>query len=81
MAERKCKNCGAPLPPPLELCPDCLRRAGAAPEAVEEAEELRDIAGILSITADTDGNIKLCMNGILNIAERLERKEKERKTE
>lgn len=81
MEGKKCAKCGAHIPQPLELCPDCLRRAGAAPEAVKEAEELRDIAGILSITADTDGNIKQCMNGILNIAKRLERKEKERKTE
>lgn len=43
-------------------------------EAVEIAEEMRDIAGALSITANTDGNIKKSMESILRIADRLERK-------
>lgn len=77
MAERKCANCGAPLPSPLELCPDCMRKAGAGAEEIEAAAELRDIADVLSITADTDGNIKRSMQGILNIAERLEKRTKE----
>lgn len=77
MAERKCANCGAPLPDPLELCPECMRKAGAGPEEIKAAQELRDIADVLSITADTDSNIKRSMQGILNIAERLEKKEKE----
>ena len=38
------------------------------------AEELRDIARVLSITANTDTNIREAMTGILNIADRLERK-------
>ena len=37
------------------------------------AEGLRDIARVLSITADTDANIREAIVGILNIAERLER--------
>ena len=37
------------------------------------AEELRDIARVLSITANTDANIREAIVGILNIAERLER--------
>jgi uncharacterized protein (DUF1499 family) len=45
-----------------------------AGEAVEIAEEMRDIAGVLSITANTDGNIKKSMESILRIADRLERK-------
>jgi len=40
---------------------------------VDAAEQLRDIARILSITADTDANIREAVTGILNIAERLER--------
>lgn len=46
------------------------------PVELEAAEELRDIAAVLSITAETDGNIKEALQGILNIAERLERKGK-----
>lgn len=38
------------------------------------AEELRDIAQVLSITANTDTNIREAMAGILNIADRLERR-------
>lgn len=74
MPGRKCTNCGAPLPDPLDLCPDCMRKAGAFAAEVEAAEELRDIADVLSITAGTDSNIKQAMNGILNIAERLKRR-------
>lgn len=69
---RKCIKCGSSLPPPLDLCPECMRKAGAGAAEIEAAEALRDIADVLSITADTDGNIKRAMNGILNIAERLE---------
>ena len=36
--------------------------------------ELRDIARVLSITANTDTNIREAMTGILNIADRLERR-------
>lgn len=39
--------------------------------------ELRNIADVLSITADTDSNIKQSIKGILNIAERLEKHAKE----
>lgn len=52
-------------------------RAGLQPKVAADqiaaAEELRDIARVLSITADTDANIREAIVGILNIAERLER--------
>ena len=48
--------------------------SGAAAEAVAAAEGLRDIARVLSITANTDTNIREAMTGILNIADRLERR-------
>lgn len=48
-----------------------IRRGGGDREA---AEELRDIAQVLSITANTDTNIREAMAGILNIADRLERR-------
>ena len=47
-----------------------IRHAEA--EAVAAAEELRDIARVLSIMAGTDTNIREAMTGILNIADRLE---------
>lgn len=62
----KCEQCGGPTAEGLPLCPDCMRATGAA-------EELRDIARVLSITANTDANIREAIVGILNIAERLER--------
>ena len=51
-----------------------MKDSGAGEEEVEAAEELRDIANILRITADTDMNIKIAMQSILNIADRLERR-------
>lgn len=48
-----------------------IRRGGGGRAA---AEELRDIARVLSITANTDTNIREAMTGILNIADRLERR-------
>ena len=41
---------------------------------IAAAEELRDIARVLSITAGTDTNIRDAMTGILNIADRLDRR-------
>ena len=40
----------------------------------ETAEELRDIADVLSITADTDTNIKKSMEAIMRIAYRIDRR-------
>ena len=74
MKLRKCERCGEPTAEGLPLCPDCMKESGAAAEAVAAAEELRDIARVLSITANTDTNIREEMTGILNIADRLERR-------
>ncbi|MCI8935199.1 MAG: hypothetical protein HFE80_11985 [Clostridiaceae bacterium] len=74
MSRKKCPNCGGKIPETLELCPACMETAGAGSLEIEAAEELRDIAAVLSITAETDGNIKEALQGILNIAERLERR-------
>lgn len=52
---------------------DMKRASGAAVDQIAAAEELRDIARVLSITANTDANIREAIVGILNIAERLER--------
>lgn len=74
MKNRKCEKCGAPTVEGLPLCPACMKESGAAAEIVEAAEELRDIAQVLSTTANTDTNIREAMAGILNIADRLERR-------
>ena len=77
MKLRKCEWCGEPTAEGLPLCPDCMKESGAAAEAVAAAEELRDIARVLSITANTDTNIREAMTGILNIADRLERRKEQ----
>jgi hypothetical protein len=51
-----------------------MEESGAAAEIVEAAEELRDIARVLSIEAGADANIRDAMEGVLNIADRLERR-------
>ena len=67
----KCIICGKALPEEgQEICKDCL----AEKSDTKTAEELRDIADVLSITADTDANIKNSMEAIMRIAYRLERK-------
>lgn len=73
----KCVNCGEPVPEVLQICPQCMEESGVSKKEIETAEELRDIANILNITAGTDENIKAAMQSILNIAERLERREEE----
>ena len=71
----RCLICVAVIPEGAQVCKCCMNAAGIeAGEAAEIAEEMRDIAGVLSITANTDGNIKQSMESILRIADRLERK-------
>lgn len=74
MKLRKCERCGAPTAEGLPICPACMKESGAAVEIVEAAEELRDIARVLSIEAESDANIREAMEGILSIADRLERR-------
>ena len=71
----RCLICGEAIPEGAQVCKSCMAQYRIeAGEAVEIAEEMRDIAGVLSITANTDGNIKRSMESILRIADRLERK-------
>lgn len=65
----KCSVCGGKGLGVIEVCPDCLQKAAVDPLHIKR---LRQISSILSITADTDGNIKECMQGIMEIAEELE---------
>lgn len=74
MTLKKCERCGELTAEGLLICPACMEAAGASPEEVKAAEELRDIARVLSVTAGTDANIKEAMTGILNMADRLERR-------
>lgn len=73
-----CQICGAIVPEGAQVCKSCAEQFSIieAGEGVEIAEEMRDIAGVLSITANTDGNIKRSMESILRIADRLEKKSK-----
>ena len=73
----RCMICGAAVPDGAQVCKSCAEQFRIeAGETVEIAEEMRDIAGLLSIIANTDGNIKQSMESILRIADRLERKNK-----
>ena len=77
----RCLICGEVIPEGAQVCRLCMERYGVdiGEETQEITEELRDIAGVLSITANTDGNIKQSMESILRIADRLERKKKDGK--
>ena len=48
MSRKKCPNCGGKIPETLDLCPACMKAAGVGPVELEAAEELRDIAAVLS---------------------------------
>ena len=72
MAERAQRDCIA-CPFSCRDSIACLACPGQQAEG-EEAQELRDIAEVLKITANTDGNIKRSMEAILRIADWLERK-------
>ena len=72
MAERAQRDCIA-CPFSCRDSIACIACPGQQAEG-EEAQELRDIAEVLKITANTDGNIKRSMEAILRIADRLERK-------
>lgn len=74
MEAEKCVICGRVIPEGAQVCPDCMRIADK--EQQQTAQELRDIADVLSITANTDRNIQKSMEALLRIASRLERKKK-----
>ena len=56
----RCVMCGEAIPEGMQVCPECADKITGK----DEAEQLRDIADVLKITA------------ILRIADRLERKNK-----
>ena len=67
---KKCSLCGEKALEGIEICPECLKRAAVAPKQIKR---LRQISNILSITADTDTNIKACMQSIKENEDDLER--------
>ena len=54
----KCEKCGGPTAEGLPLCPDCMRATGAAADQIAAAEELRDIARVLSQRTQTRTFVK-----------------------
>lgn len=68
----RCVMCGEAIPEGMQVCPECADKITGK----DEAEQLRDIADVLKITAGTDKNIKDSMEATLRIADRLERKNK-----
>lgn len=71
MGPERCLLCGEPIPEGTQVCPVCVGKYEAGESGTQVAQELRDIADILSITANTDGNIKRSMEALLRIADRL----------
>lgn len=73
MAKERCAVCGKTVLDGQPFCEDCRKRFQivTAGEAAESAEEIRDVADILSITAGSDINIKRSMEALLRIAARL----------
>ena len=67
----KCSICGKTGLRVVCVCPDCLKRAAVDPKQIQK---LKQINSILNITADTDGNIKECVQSLTEILEELERR-------
>lgn len=67
----KCHLCGKEALEVIEVCQECLERAAVDPNIIKR---LKQTSNILKITADTDSNIKNCMESILEIADDLEGK-------
>lgn len=74
MEAEKCVICGKVIPEGTQVCVDCMRIMDQEQQGT--AQELRDIADVLSITENTDGNIKKSMEALLRIADRIERRNK-----
>ena len=66
----KCSICGKEGLRVVAVCQDCLKRAAVDPGQIQK---LRQINNVLNITADTDGNIKECVQSLAEILNELER--------
>lgn len=66
----KCSICGKEGLRVVAVCQDCLKRAAVDPEQIKK---LKQINNVLNITADTDRNIKECVQSLAEILNGLER--------
>lgn len=66
----RCAMCGKAIAEGTQVCQECAERILGK----ESAKQLRDIADVLKITEETDKNIKISVEALLRIADRLERK-------
>lgn len=66
----KCGICGKKGLRVVAVCPDCLKRAAVDHGQIKKLKQLNNI---LNITADTDGNIKECVQSLAEILNELER--------
>lgn len=73
MEKESCVICKKMISAGQIFCSECKKRYQimTAEETVESADEIRDVADILSITAGSDTNIKRSMEALLRIAARL----------
>lgn len=67
----KCEICEKETGSDMPICESCMLKAKLPGELQNDTEELKEIAGILAITSDTDKNIKIATESILNVAYRL----------
>lgn len=73
MDAERCVVCGAIIPEGQQLCKNCMETLEIKPlEASEPEKELRDVAYVLSIAANTDGNIKQALEALMRIMDRLQ---------
>ena len=73
-----CEKCGAYTPGGFNLCPPCMRAAGAGETEIKVAAELLDVANIVNM-GDTDASQRAAIESILNIKNRLEGADVEKK--
>lgn len=77
MGPERCLLCGKIIPEGSQVCHFCFQEyAPGVDLGAETEQELRDIAEVLKITANTGKNIQNSMEALLRIADRLERKRK-----
>lgn len=74
MAVDRCVICGEVIPEGMQVCPGCMEASGADEKEIKTARQLRDIANILNMETNRK-SVRDAIDGILSIAEGLERRE------
>ena len=74
-----CQKCGRYAPEGFNLCPQCMKAAGAGETEINAAAELLDIANILNI-GDAPTSQRTAIDSIINIKNRLEEQPHEENT-